>query len=106
MNRVLFHVDHNKPILCKANNYLWNIHNQIGETMKKWTSLWDKVTEMENILYDTEEVKFVLGDLYTCLNITKTEEFESLTQKRLTKCIEKDKKKKIKRDTGWLSFLL
>ena len=45
-------------------------------TLQKWINLWNKVTEVEKILYDTEKVKSVLGDLYKCLNITKPEKFE------------------------------
>ena len=53
----------------------------MGETMNKWMGLWDKVTEMKNILCDKVEVKFVLGDLYTCLNITKTKKIDKMSRK-------------------------
>ena len=91
-NKVLTHVNPNKSIVCKANTFLWNIHGHMEKIMNNWMDLWDRITEMEEILYDPEEVKYVLGSLYACLNISKTEEFSSMTNVRLTTCLEENKK--------------
>ena len=64
------------------------------------------MTEVEKILYTTEEVKLVLGNLYKYLKITEPEEFETIDQNRLTKCIGDNTYEKTKRDTGWLLFIL
>ena len=76
------------------------------EIMSKWIELWDKITEMEHIIYNQAEVNYVLGELYGCLNITNTTEFRSITSNRLTKCIADNKVDIAKRDTNFLSFLL
>ena len=103
IDKIVTNVDINQPILCQGNHFIWNIHNQ----MKKNITKMDKSMEpSEKILYTTDEVKFVLGNLYQCLNITKPEEFETIDQNRLTKCIGENTYEKTKRDTGWLLFIL
>ena len=90
----------NQHILCQESHFIWNTQNQMQNLLQKWLKLWNQMTEVEKILYTTEGVELVLGNLYQCLNITEPKEFETIDQKRLTNCIGNKTYGKTKRETG------
>ena len=95
---VLTYTDQKHDLVCKANTYIWQKYQQMEEIMTKWIKLWEQVSAMESIIYNPEEVTNIMGKLYECLNIKHTEEFRSIKNDLLTKCLASQEVDMAKRD--------
>ena len=47
---VLTYADQKHELVCKANTYIWQKHQQMEEIMTKWIKLWEQATAMESII--------------------------------------------------------